>query len=109
MFIRVGGKRRARDAAKQIEDFVRQKPRSRCKEVTATVPVLLRSIKSSRLDEIKVFPRTRHRNVKQPALLVDLLGFAGCHVRRDAAVHKVENEDGVPFRPLAEWIVDKIR
>ena len=71
--------------AKQIEDFVRQKARSWCKEVTATVPVLLRSIKSSRLDEIKVFPRTRHRNVEQPALLVDLLGFAGGHVRRDAS------------------------
>src|SRR6516162_8033663 len=77
-----GGERhRARDAAKQIEDFVRQKARSRCEEVTATVPVLLRSIKSSRLDEIKVFPRTRHRNVEQPALLVDLLGVASGHVR----------------------------
>src|SRR6516225_11502809 len=42
-----GGRHRARDAAKQIEDFVRQKPRSRCEEMTATVPVLLRSIKPS--------------------------------------------------------------
>ena len=68
--------------------------------MTATVPVLLRSIKPSRLDEIKVFPRTRHRNVEQPALLVDLLWFASGHVRRDAAVHKVENENGVPFLPF---------
>ena len=64
------------------------------------MPVLLRSIKPSRLDEIKVFPRTRHRNVEKPALLVDLLWFASGHVRRDAAVHKVENEDGVPFLPF---------
>src|SRR6516165_4935010 len=80
--------------------FVRQKARSRCEEVTATVPVLLRSIKPSRLDEIKVFSRTRHRNVEQSALLVDLLWFASGHVRRDAAIHKVENEDGVPFLPF---------
>ena len=49
---------------------------------------------------MKVLPRPRHRHVEQPALLVDLLGFAGCHVRRDAAVHKIEDKDSVPFLPL---------
>lgn len=94
------GKRRAVDARKQAEDFVRQKARSRCEEVSTTMPVLLRSIKAPRLHEIKVFPRPRHRHVKQPALLVDLLGFACGHVRRDAAVHEIENIDGLPFLPF---------
>jgi hypothetical protein len=61
--IRGGGKRRAVDAGKQAGDFVRQKARSRCEDMSATVPVLLRSIKAPRLHEIKVFSRTRHRHV----------------------------------------------
>src|ERR1700739_1786384 len=95
--IRGGGKRRAVDAGKQPKDFVREKARSRCEDVTTTMPGLLNSIKASRLHEIKAFPRTRHRHVEQPALLVDLLGSASGHVRRDAAVHEIENKDGVPF------------
>ena len=98
--IRGRGNRRAVDAGKQPEDFVRQKPRSRREDVSMTMPVLLRSIKAPRLHEIKVFSRTRHRHVKQPALFVDLLGFAGGHVRRDAAVHEIENKDGVPLLPF---------
>jgi hypothetical protein len=64
------------------------------------MPVLLSSIKAPRLYKIKVLSRTRHRHVEQPALLVDLLGVAGGHVRRDAAVHEIENKDGVPFLPF---------
>ena len=100
MFIRVGGKRRAVDAGKQPEDFVRQKARSWCEDVSATMPVLLSSIKAPRLHKIKVLSRTRHRYVEQPALLVDLLGFACGHVRRDAAIHEIEDEDSVPFLPF---------
>jgi len=65
--------------------------------MTRTVPVLLRSIKASRLDQKKVLPRTGHGHVEQPALLVDLLLLAGGHVRRDATVHDIKNEHGVPF------------
>src|SRR6516164_3548034 len=98
--IRGGGKRRAVDAGKQPKDFVREKARSRCEDVSTTMPGLLNSIKAPRLHEIKVFSRTRHRHVEQPALLVDLLGSAGGHVRRDAAVHEIENKDGIPFLPF---------
>ena len=62
-----GGRRRAVDAGKQAEDFVRQKARSRREDVTTTMPVLLRSIKTPRLHEMKVFPRARHRHVERPA------------------------------------------
>ena len=97
----VGGERaRARDAGKQTEKSIRQKARSRREDVATTMAVLLRSIKAPRLHEMKVFPRTRHRHVEQPALLVDLLGFAGGHVGRDAAVHEIENKDYVPFLSL---------
>src|SRR5208282_308407 len=72
-----GRRRRALNAGKQAEDFVRQKARSRCEDVTTTMPVLLNSIKASRLHEMKVLSRTRHRHVEQPALLVDLLGVSG--------------------------------
>ena len=100
MPIRGGGKRRAVDAGKQPKDFVWEKARSRCEDVSTTMPGLLSSIKAPRLHEIKVFSRTRHRYVEQPALLVDLLGSASGHVRRDAAVHEIENKDGVPFLPF---------
>ena len=59
-----GGKRPADNAGKQGEDFLRQKARTRCEDVTTTMPVLLGSIKAPRLREIKVFPRPRHRHVE---------------------------------------------
>jgi hypothetical protein len=55
-----GGRRRAIDAGKQTEDFLRQKARSRYEDVTTTKPVLLGSMKPLRPHEIKVFPRARH-------------------------------------------------
>ena len=64
------------------------------------MPVLLSSIKAPGLHKIKVLSRTRHRHEEQPALLVDLLGFAACHVRRDAAVDEIENKNGVPLLPF---------
>ena len=54
LFIRVGGKRRAVDAGKQPEDFVRQKARSRRDDMAATMPALLHSIKPPRLHQIEV-------------------------------------------------------
>ena len=37
--------------------------------------------------------RPGHRHIEEPALLVDLLGFAACHVRRNTTVDEVENKD----------------
>jgi hypothetical protein len=68
------GRWQAVDADKQDEDFVGRDRRSRCKDVTATKLVLLGSIKATRLHEMKVLPRARHRHVEEPAVLVDLLG-----------------------------------
>ena len=48
-------------------------------------------------------------DVKETALFLDLLGIADGHIRRDAAIDHIEDEYGIPFRPLAEWIVDSTR
>jgi hypothetical protein len=41
-----------------------------------------------------------HGDVEQAALLLDLLGRAGCHLRGDAAVDDVEDVDGRPLLAL---------
>src|SRR5467141_2060916 len=49
---------------------------------------------------MKMPARSGYRHIEKPALLVDLFGFAACHIRRNTAIDEVENEDGVPFLPL---------
>ena len=46
--------------------------------------------------DVQVVLGARHRDVEQPALLLDLGGRAGREVRRDAAVGGVEHEDRCP-------------
>jgi hypothetical protein len=58
---------------------------------------------------MEVLPRARHRHVEQPALRVDLLGFACGHVQGYTAVHEIEIKTVSHSYRLAEWMVDKIR
>src|SRR4029077_1020322 len=62
--------------------------------------VLVRKVEAPRLQQMKMLARSCHRYIEKPALLVDLLGFAACHIRRNTAVDEVENKDRVPFLPL---------
>src|SRR5271169_7079666 len=62
--------------------------------------VLVRKVETQRLQQMKMLARPGHRYIEEPALLIDLLGSAACHIRRNAAVDEVENEDHVPFLPL---------
>src|SRR5437667_492267 len=64
--------------------------------ISATRP----RVEAMRLDEVEVIARPRHRDVQQPPLLVDLLLAPRRHVRRDGAVHHVQNVDDIPFLAL---------
>ena len=68
--------------------------------MTAAMSVLVRKVEAQRLQQMKMLARSGYRHIKKPALLVDLFGFAACHIRRNTAVDEVENEDRVPFLPL---------
>ena len=50
-----------------------------------------------------------HRHVEQPPLLLDVLCGAGCHVRGDTTIDRVEDEDCLHSWPLAEWMVERMR
>ena len=50
---------------------------------------LLRHVEALRHQQVQVVAGARHRDVEQAALLLDLGGGAGRHVRRDAAVDDV--------------------
>jgi hypothetical protein len=64
------------------------------------MPMLMRAIETRWLHEMQMLPGARHRHVEEPALLVDLIGLAGCHVRWNASIHEIENKDCVPFLSL---------
>ena len=68
--------------------------------MTAAVAVLVRKVETPRLQQMKMLARSCHRHIEKPALLVDLLGFAACHIRGNAPVDEIENKDRVPFLPL---------
>ena len=87
-------------AGEKPEDLVRQKARPRRHHVTAAMAVLVRKVEAQRLQQMKMLARSCHRHIEKPALLVDLLGSAACHIRRNTSVDEVENKDRVPFLPL---------
>src|SRR6516162_5142412 len=62
--------------------------------------VLVRKVETQRLQQMKMLARPGHRHIEEPALLVDLLGSAACHIRRNTSFDEVENKDSVPFLPL---------
>ena len=68
--------------------------------MTAAMAVLVRKVEAQRLQQMKMLARSCHRHIEKPALLVDLLEFAACQIRRNAAVDEVENKDRVPFLSL---------
>src|SRR6266481_4398663 len=68
--------------------------------MTAAMAVLVRKVEPPRLQQMKMLARSCHRHIEKPALLVDLFGFAACHIRRNTAVDKIENKDRIPFLPL---------
>src|SRR5271165_6638050 len=72
-------------AGKKTEDLVRQKARVRHHHMPAAMAVLMRKVELPRLQQMKMLARPGHRHIEEPALLVDLLGFAACHIRRDIA------------------------
>src|SRR5256885_2682987 len=53
-----------------------------------------------RLDEVEVIARSRHRDVQQPPLLLDLFFAPRRHVRGNTAVDHVQDVDDVPFLAL---------
>ena len=68
------------------------------------MPVALRALamgeEALRHHEMQIVFGSRHRDIEQPALLLDLGRGAGGKVGRDAAVHDVEHEDRFPFLSL---------
>ena len=53
-----------------------------------------------RLDEVEVIARPRHRDVEQAPLFFDLFFASRGHVRRNAAVHDIQDVDDVPLLAL---------
>ena len=49
---------------------------------------------------MEMLPGSGHRDVEEPALLLDLFLATDRHIRRDAAVDHVQNEHSVPFLPF---------
>ena len=58
-------------------------------------------VESVRVEQVQMVARSRHRDVEQAALLVDLLWCPGRHVRRYAAVNHVEHIHHIPFLALS--------
>src|SRR5207247_1253 len=58
-------------------------------------------VESVRVEQVQMVARSRHRDVEQAALLLDLLWCPGRHVRRYAAVNHVEHIHHVPFLALS--------
>src|SRR5271170_4433542 len=56
------------------EDLVRQKARARRHHVAAAMAMLVHKVEPQRLQQMKMFACPGHRHIKEPALLVDLLG-----------------------------------
>src|SRR4029077_1820488 len=73
-------------ASEEPEDFIRQKARARRHHVAAAMAVLVRKVEAQRLQQMKMLARSGYRHIEKPALLVDLFGFAACHIRRNTAV-----------------------
>ena len=61
-------------------------------------------------DDIEMVPGAGHRDIQEASFLVDLLGAAGGEVGRNAAVDRIQQSLPRPIpRPLAEWIVERMR
>jgi hypothetical protein len=66
-------------ATKTYWDF-REVPTHTASDARAVKPA------APRLQQMKMLARPGHRHIEEPALLVDLLGPAACHIRRNTAV-----------------------
>ena len=65
-----------------------------------TLRVLAMREEALRHDEVKIVLGTRHGDIEQTPLLLDLGGRPGAEVGRNAAIDDVEHEDGLPFLSL---------
>jgi len=65
-----------------------------------TLRVLAMREEALRHDEVKIVLGTRHGDIEQAALLLDLGGRPGAEVGRNAPIDDVEHEDGLPFLSL---------
>src|SRR5580693_8401924 len=57
-------------------------------------------VEAMRDNDVELVLRSGHRDVKQPALLLDLLRASGSQIRRNAPVDRIEQEHGLPLLPL---------
>src|SRR5262249_25939777 len=62
-----------------------------------------------RVGQVEVLLRPRHRDVEEPALLLELLAVVEVVVRGEAAVDQPDHEHRLPPDPLREWIVESVR
>ncbi|MNP80974.1 hypothetical protein D3C76_1792160 [compost metagenome] len=61
---------------------------------------LLGDVEFQRHAQRQLILGARHRDIEQPAFLLDLGALAGAKIGRDAAIDDVQHEDGFPFLPL---------
>src|SRR3989475_8983629 len=68
--------------------------------MSIAIPTTRPRVKPMRLDQVEVIARSRHRDVHQPPLLLDLFFAPRRHVRGNTAVDHVQDVDDVPFLAL---------
>src|SRR3954451_18556247 len=83
-----------------VEDRIRNEAAPHCQDIAVTMPMLVAAEYPHRLHQMQVAPGAGHRNVEKTAFFLDLLTRADGHVRRDAAIDDVQQEDGVPLLTL---------
>ena len=91
---------RPRRLFEQAEKALRNEARARRIDVAVALRVLAMREEALRHDQMQIVLGARHRDIEQPALLLDLGRGAGAEIGRDAAVDDVEHEHRFPFLAL---------
>jgi hypothetical protein len=64
------------------------------------VPLRVLAVGEEALRKVQIVPGTRHRDIEEAPLLLDLGRGAGTEVRGNAAIDDVQDEDRFPFLAL---------
>src|SRR3954468_7609116 len=90
---------RARPDALLEKPRGRRRNKSRAQRVQIAVAAvgLIVGVEALRHDDVELILGARHRDVKEPPLLLDLVRVAGGQIRRDAAINSVEHEHRFPL------------
>src|SRR3984893_17292936 len=84
----------------KAEQSIGNETRSRSVDMPVALRILAMGEETLRGNEVKIVLGTRHRNIEQTPLLLDLGGRPRAEVGGNAAIDDVEHEDRLPFLAL---------